>query len=125
MARRGLYKGYSSYEYERANVFGLHDLELVKLDILNHIFTARGERVMMPTFGTLIPEMLFEPLTEETIQIVREEVLQVIDYDPRVDLIDLEVRPDYDNNSLTVAARLLYVELNLVDDLELNIGFET
>jgi len=102
----------------------LNDIELVKLDLLNHIFTKRGERVGMSNFGTIIPLMAFEPLTAETIDIVREDVIMVINYDPRVELLSIDVQPDYDNSYLKVAAKCLYIELNLVDNLELNIEFE-
>jgi len=122
--KRGLYKGFSSFEFESNNTFSLNDMELVKMDLLQHIHTKRGERVMMPTFGTLIPEIVFEPLTIETVNVVREEVYRVINYDPRVSLIELGARADFDNYTITVQAKLLYVELNLVDNLELNIGFE-
>jgi len=123
MAIKGLYKGFSSFEFQRRKTFKLRDLELVKMDLLNHIFTKKGERVMMPNFGTSIPEMAFEPLDPETVSTVKEEVLRVINYDPRVELINIEVSPDYDRNSLYVGTQVFYVELGLTDNLELNIEF--
>jgi phage baseplate assembly protein W len=123
MAQQGLYKGFSSFEFQRAKTFKIRDVELVKLDLLNHIFTKQGERVMMPTFGTIIPEMTFEPLDTETVNTVVEEVRRVLNYDPRVEILEMDVRPEYDRNTLYVGARVLYIELNLVDDLELNIEF--
>jgi phage baseplate assembly protein W len=120
---QGLYKGFSSFEFQRKKSFKIRDIELVKLDLLNHIFTKRGERVMMPTFGTQIPEMTFEPLDDTTVGIVESEVTRVIDFDPRVELLDINVQPDYDTGSLYVGANVLYIELNLVDNLELNIQF--
>ena len=122
--RRGLYKGYSSFEFQDKKSFKLRDIELVKLDLLNHIFTKRGERVKMPNFGTIIPEVTFEPLTAQLVDIVTEEVIRVINYDPRVELLNIESSPDYDRNSVRVTAQTLYVELNLVENFELNIEFE-
>ena len=121
---RGLYRGYSSYEYEKSKTLKINDVELVKLDLLNHIFTRRGERVMMPAFGTRIPDLAFEPLDEITLDILRNDLLQVFNFDPRVTLLDLTIEPIIDENRVTAAARLLYVELNIVDDLDLNILFE-
>lgn len=121
---KGLYRGYSSYEYEKTKQFRLSDIELVKMDLLNHIYTRRGERVMMPNFGTRIPDMAFEPLDDITIDIIRNDLITVFNFDPRVEILDLQVIPDYDNNSIVVAARLLYIELNMVDTLELNIVFD-
>ena len=121
---RGLYRGFSSYEYEKNKTFKINDLELVKLDLLNHIFTRRGERVMMPTFGTRIPDLAFEPLDNVTLDILRNDLLEVFRFDPRVSVLDLVITPNPDANSVSATARLLYIELNLIDDLNLNIVFE-
>ena len=124
MATKGLYKGFSSFEFQANKTFKLYDVELVKSDLLNHIFTKRGTRVMMPNFGTRIPEMVFEPLDEETVEIIRDDLITVINFDPRVTLLSLDVQPDYEQQTVRAAAELLYVELNLVDNIELNIVFE-
>lgn len=121
---KGLYRGYSSYEYQAKKTFGIIDVELVKLDLLNHIFTRRGDRVMMPTFGTRIPDLVFEPLDGITLDVLEEDLRAVFDFDPRVSLIELKVIPDYDNNAVTATARLNYIELNLIDNLDINIVFE-
>ena len=123
--KKNLYKGYSSFEFEKNKQFKLTDIELVKMDLLNHIFTLRGSRVMMPNFGTIIPELVFEPLDSETIDTLEEEVRMVIKYDPRVELKELIVRPDFDNYAVIVSARILYVELNFVGVIEFNIEFES
>jgi phage baseplate assembly protein W len=124
MPTSGLYKGYSSFEFQHNKNFSIRDVELVKLDLLNHIFTKKGERVMMPNFGTIIPELVFEPLDEETIETIQEELEDVFDADPRVEVVAFDVSPDYDNNRVIASAKLLYVELNLTDNFELNIQFE-
>lgn len=121
---RGLYRGYSSYEYQTKKTFSIIDVELVKLDLLNHIFTRRGERVMMPAFGTRIPDLTFEPLDAITLDILEEDLRAVVDFDPRVRLLDLVINPDYDGNAVTASVKLLYIELNLTGDLNINIVFE-
>lgn len=120
----GLYRGFSTQNYETTRTLKLNDIDLVKRDLLNHIFTRRGERVMMPTFGTSIPDMPFEPLDDDTIQTLYDEVFQVIQFDPRVELLELKVTPDYDTNAVTVDATVRYVELNVVDSIDFNITFE-
>lgn len=119
-----LYKGYSTFEFQKNKSLEINDIELVKLDLLNHIFTTRGTRVMMPTFGSIIPELAFEPLDDNTIDETYSQLLDIFNYDPRVEVINLTVLPDYETNSLFVVATLNYIELNTVDDLELNIQFE-
>ena len=119
-----LYKGYSSHEYAANKTFGIADVQLVKLDLLNHIYTRRGDRVMMPTFGTRIPDMAFEPLDIITISIVEEDLRSVFIFDPRVQLISLDMVPDYDNSSLTASALLKYIELDIIDNMDLHVVFE-
>lgn len=124
MAKKGLYKGYSSFEFQKNKNFKLQDIELVKMDLLNHIFTKRGSRVMMPTFGSMVPELVFEPLDQDTLDTLENEILTVIKFDPRVELVSLDVLPNYDTNSVGVLANLFYVELDMIDGFELNIQFE-
>ena len=121
---QGLYRGFSSYEYQNTKSFKINDIELVKLDLLNHIFTRKGERVMMPRFGTRIPDLAFEPLDDITLMVLEEDLRYVINFDPRVSLIDMSILPEPDTNCVTASATLLYVELDMVDTLDLNITFE-
>ena len=124
MIAQGLYTGFSTKEFQHTKQFAVHDFNIVKEDLLNHIFTIKGERVMMPNFGTRIPEMIFEPLDEITIDIVRDDLTAVFDFDPRVRTLQLNVVPDHNNNAINVLADLYYVELNMTDRFTLNIQFE-
>jgi phage baseplate assembly protein W len=119
-----LYKGFSSFEFERRKTFKITDFELVRLDLLNHIFTRPGERLMMPNFGSIIPELTFEPLDDQTLDILQEDLQRIINFDPRVELIDLEVYPDYDANSVAAHVKLFFIELDLINTMDLNIAFE-
>ena len=123
-ARNGLYKGYSSFEFERIGSFRIEDVELIKLDLLNHIFTRRGERVFMPRFGTIIPDLVFEPMDEDTVDTLESELLLVFDFDPRVELLELNMRPSPDTNELTAGIAFRCVELGVVELMNLNITFE-
>lgn len=120
-----LYKGFSSFEFLRNRTFRLNDIELVKMDLLNHIFTRKGERVNMPTFGTRIPDMAFEPLDEITIEALREDLETVFNFDPRVEQIELRIEPNADNNSVTASATLLYLEFRVTEDLNIVIDVGT
>jgi phage baseplate assembly protein W len=120
----GLYKGFSSYNYQTNKSFALSDIQLVKMDLLNHIYTIKGERVMMPNFGTRISTLAFEPLDQITLDILEEDLRAVFDFDPRVQLLELRIIPYYDSNAVVASARLLYLELNMQDNLDLHITFE-
>lgn len=119
-----LYKGFSSHEFPRKKSFNIYDIDLVKMDLLNHIYTLKGERVMMPKFGTIIPELIYEPLDEVTVETLEDELRTVFEFDPRVELLDLTTTVDFDRHSVLASALLRYIELNMTDRFELNIVFE-
>lgn len=120
----GIYRGFSSYQYEKAKTFSINDVELVKLDLLNHIFTRKGERVMMPSFGTRIPDLAFEPMDQITLDVLEEDLRAVVDFDPRVQMLDLTITPLYDDNQVTATMSLLYIELDLTGNIDIHIVFE-
>lgn len=127
----GKYKGFTTKTYGwcdgngNKNVsFSIKDLQLVKDDLLNHLFTLRGERVMQPSFGTSIPRLIFEPLDTFILTVVEEEITRVLNYDPRIEMLNLQIQPNYDQNSITIDMVLRYVELNIIEEMNLNIQFE-
>jgi len=123
MATKIYYKGFSSNQWLSMGQksFATSNIETVKNDLYNHIFTEKGERVMMPNFGTRIPSLVFEQNDEATLEIVREDLIEVFNYDPRVRLLNLEVVPLMDNNAIVAFADLLYVEFNVQDVLRIEI----
>jgi phage baseplate assembly protein W len=78
-----MYKGFSTINSNTEN-FALYDLELIRQDLLNHFHIRQGERLMNPSFGTIIWDLLFEPLTEEVKSAIIENVNTIINYDPRI-----------------------------------------
>ena len=120
-----VYTGFSSYQFQENKQFKQTDLELVKTDLIAHIFTSKGSRVMMPEFGTLIPDVLFEPLDDITTELIEDELRAVFDYDPRVILTDFNMTVDADRSFVQASAILFYVELNRTDVLDLNLQFDT
>ena len=97
-----------------------YDLDLARQDLLNHFGTRKGERVMMPTFGSIIWELLFDPLDEETQKKIREDVVSIINNDPRWQLLTVDISEE--PNALNVKIEVLYlpadekVQLPLVYD---------
>lgn len=115
------YKGFSTANWLKTKSLAISDIESVKTDLQNHIYTRLGERIMQPSFGTRIPEMAFEQNDEETSRIINEDITKVINYDPRVELISLEILPFVDNNAIIVYVELLYLELNVTDVLQIDV----
>lgn len=119
---RKYYKGFSTRKYhDVGGEFEIHNISCVEEDLLNHIFTIKGERVMMPEFGTRIPLMVFEPNDTESQQIIEEDLRTVFEYDPRVELKNLTILPDGDNNTIIALATLRYIEFNVTQDLRIEV----
>ena len=116
-----LYRGFSTSNWLKNKSLLITDVEAVKQDIVNHIFTRLGERVVMPNFGTRIPELAFDPNDEETLNIIEEDIITVIKFDPRVELKDFNIFPLVDNNAIIVNISLYYVELDITDVINIDI----
>jgi phage baseplate assembly protein W len=57
--------------------------------------TAQGERVMRPDFGAGLQRLVFEPINQTTIALVRHTVEEaLITWEPRIDTISVAVRED-------------------------------
>jgi phage baseplate assembly protein W len=119
-----VYKGFSTKQYQHDKNFVMTDMELVKEDLINHIFTRRGERPKMANFGTSLPDLVFEPLTAEVISRVDSELRTVLEYDPRVEIVDMVVIPFFDEQAIVALIDLDYIELGVNDRLNLRIEFD-
>jgi phage baseplate assembly protein W len=118
--RQSLYRGFSTADFQKTKTFSVVNQELVKRDLLNYIYTIPGERPHMPDFGTRIPLLTFELLDDITLNIIREDLRKAVNYDPRLQLLDMVVLAAPDANSVIAALDVRYVELNVVDTIRLD-----
>jgi phage baseplate assembly protein W len=110
------YKGFSTINPESEN-FGLFDFELIKQDLLNHFNIRQGERLMNPQFGTIIWDLLFEPLTEEVRYAITQNVNTIINYDPRI-IADQVIVTSYESG-IQIECMLTYRPYNIRQALQL------
>lgn len=121
---RARYRGFSLHQFRVNQTTKLTDIELVKLNLLTHIYTRKGERLMMSTFGTRIPDLIYEQMTPEVVQLITEDLNYVFAYDPRIQLLDLQVVPYWNEGVVLASARIKYLEFDIVEGMEINIEFE-
>jgi len=98
------------------------DSNAVKQALKNLIMTKPYERPFHPELGSSLMNMLFEPMRpglEQSIARVVEQ--QILNYEPRVSIIYVNCRPDYDNNSYEVSIRFDIQGLNEPQDLSVNL----
>ena len=111
-----MYKGFSTVNTTTEN-FMLYDFELIKQDLINHFYTRQGERLMNPQFGTIIWDLLFEPLTEQIKDLILQNVNEIVNYDPRVQANDVIVTA-YDQG-IQIQYTLKYIPYNIQQTLQL------
>jgi phage baseplate assembly protein W len=111
-----VYKGFSTFNRDKK--FRVIDFELVKQNLYNHFNIRKGEKLMQPNFGSNIWNMLFEPLTEETRQIIVDDVRAVAGYDPRVNVSNVLVT-QFDHG-IQLVVELAYIPNNQLETLVLN-----
>jgi phage baseplate assembly protein W len=109
------YKGFSSVSGDSKS-YSLYDLALIKQDIINHFHIRQGERLENPTFGTIIWDVLFEPLTEDLKQLIVKNVEQIINYDPRVNANSVIVTT-YESG-IQIECTLTYLPYNIQESLQ-------
>jgi phage baseplate assembly protein W len=103
------YKGFSSNETGRN--YKLTDIDLVKQDLMNHFYIRKGEKLENPEFGTVIWDMLFEPFTEEVKRIIAKDVEDIVNYDPRIAVNEVQV--DTTEQGIRIQADLVYIQFNI------------
>ena len=75
-------------------------VELVRNNLNQLLKTVKGERVMLPNFGTNLPYYLFEPLDRQLFLSIRQDILEAINrYGQGVEVQKLTVLP---NDQITV-----------------------
>jgi phage baseplate assembly protein W len=111
-----MYRGFSTVSPDTEN-FKLFDLALVKQDLLNHFYTRQGERLMNPKFGTVIWDLIFEPLTDDTKNLIIQNVNEIINYDPRIVANDVVIT-QYESG-IQIECVLTYLPYNISEKLKL------
>ncbi len=110
------YKGFSTVSNETEN-YALYDFQLIQQDLLNHFHTRQGERLMNPAFGTIIWDLLFEPLTDQLKNLIVENVNTIINYDPRISASQVSVS-QYDTG-IQLECVLTYLPYNISQSMQL------
>ncbi len=111
-----LYNGFSTLADSKK--YRITDFELVKRDLQNHFAIRKGEKLMNPDFGTIIWDMIFEPLNEETKNSIMQDIKRIVASDPRISARNVLVT-QYEHG-LQVELELVYVSTNQVGQLMLD-----
>ena len=114
--RSPTYRGFSTVNTE-LNSHVLHDIALIKQDLINHFHIRQGEKLSDPEFGTIIWDILFEPLTDTVKNAIVENVSRIINYDPRVQVNQITV--DSYESGIQIECELAYLPYSIVEKMQL------
>ena len=85
------------------DLIGLKNENAIARSLRNIVFTLPGEKFFNESFGSRISGSLFENLDDITGDIINDEIRNSINnWEPRVDLRDVDTQPDPDNNAYAV-----------------------
>ena len=110
------YKGISTVNND-SNSFNLYDISLIKQDIINHFHIRVGEKLENPSFGTIIWDVLFEPMTDALRDAIANNVTDIINYDPRVQVEQVTV--DTYESGILIECTLTYLPYNISESMRL------
>jgi phage baseplate assembly protein W len=90
---------------------------LIKQDLINQFYIRKGEKLENPEFGTIIWDMIFEPLTEQTKSLIVNDVTVIVNSDPRIKSIQTIVTQV--KLGLQIELTLMYVPYNIQETMQL------
>ena len=83
--------------------------------IRNLVFTYPGEKFFNENLGSRVSRSLFENMDEISASIIKDEIENTIrNYEPRVNLINVEVSPNYDDNEFNVTINYRIVGIDVL-----------
>ena len=109
-------KGYQDLDFDflanpvTGDVAKVKDTNSVKRGISNILMTENRERLFNPELGSGIKNLLFEPMTDLTMERLEGEITSAISaWEDRADLINLGIsaEPDYNRYRVAVVFRIV------------------
>ena len=92
-------------------------MQIIKQDIINHFHIRQGEKLENPEFGTIIWDILFEPFTDDLKQLIIEDVSEIINYDPRVNVDSVTV--DTYESGIQIDCTLTYLPYSITETMRI------
>ena len=104
------------------DVVTITDEDAIKRSVKNIIFTTLGEKPFVPQFGSVISESLFELSTNlNEVRITDEIKTSLINYEPRIDNLEVTVQVYPDSNEMNCVVQYdivgMTAETQIVDVL--------
>ena len=94
--------------------------EATKNNLINFFLTHQPERYLNPTFGGGLRSFIFEQISNNTVEVLKENIQSKLDVNfPNVIVNKLDVLQDPDYNTLIVSIYYSIQDMGITDDLEI------
>ena len=94
-----------SFKYNplSGDLIALKNENAIARAVRNIVLTTPGEKLFDPDFGSSVSEILFENVDDITAVSIQDEIRNCLNnYEPRVDLVNVDVNPNFDENQFDV-----------------------
>ena len=96
------------------DLIALKNTSAIARSIRNIVFTQPGEKFFQPEFGSRVTESLFDIADDVSALTIRDEIRSsIINYEPRVKLLDVTVIPNPRENEMNVTIEYEIVGLDI------------
>ena len=117
----------ASFENNPLNndLIGLRNENAIARSVRNLVQTIQGERPFQPVLGSNVQYLLFDNMDKLTASAIKQEIINTIEnYEPRVEMGEVTVEPNYDNNEFQVSVQYYIVGID-VPEQELSFVLES
>ncbi len=96
------------------DLIGLKNTNAIARSLRNIVFTQPGEKFFNPDFGSRISESLFENVDEVSALAIQDEIKSsIINFEPRVNLLNTKVVPNPESNEMNVTIEYEIVGIDI------------
>ena len=106
------------------DLIALKNESAIARSVRNLVLTIQGERPFQPVLGTGVSRLLFENMDKLTASAIRSELRTTIEnYEPRVEINEIIVEPDFEGNAMHVTLQYFIIGMD-VPEQELTFALE-
>ncbi len=106
------------------DLIALKNESAIARSVRNLVLTGQGERPFQPVLGTGVSRLLFENMDKLTASSIRSELRTTIEnYEPRVEINEIIVEPDFERNAFDVTLQYFIIGMD-VPEQELTFALE-
>ena len=106
------------------DLIALKNESAIARSVRNLVLTIQGERPFQPVLGTGVSRLLFENMDKLTASAIRSELRTTIEnYEPRVEINEILVEPDFERNAFHVTLQYFIIGMD-VPEQELTFALE-